>query len=64
MKTFDLAGRVALVTGGGGGLGRPIAGALAAAGADVVVAGRTLQALDESCAEIAAAGTRGPMICA
>jgi 2-dehydro-3-deoxy-D-gluconate 5-dehydrogenase len=56
VTTFDLAGRVALVTGGGGGLGRPIAGALAAAGADVVVAGRTLQTLDESCAEIAAAG--------
>jgi NAD(P)-dependent dehydrogenase (short-subunit alcohol dehydrogenase family) len=58
VKTFDLAGRVALVTGGGGGLGRPIAGALAAAGADVVVAGRTLKTIDESCAEIAAAGGR------
>ena len=34
---FDLTGKVAIVTGGGGGLGRPIAVGLAQCGADVVV---------------------------
>ena len=34
---FDLTGKVAIVTGGAGGLGRPISIGLAKAGADVVV---------------------------
>jgi NAD(P)-dependent dehydrogenase (short-subunit alcohol dehydrogenase family) len=34
---FDLTGKVAIVTGGGGGLGRPIAVGLAKCGADIVV---------------------------
>src|SRR5688572_26792289 len=40
MKAFDLAGRVAVVTGGNGGIGLGMARGLAAAGAKVVVAGR------------------------
>ena len=43
MKTFDLSGRVAIVTGGNGGIGLGIARGLAAAGAKVVVAGRNAQ---------------------
>ena len=58
LNAFDLSGRLAIVTGGGGGLGRPIAVALAEAGAEVVVAGRTAKSLEETCAEISAAGGR------
>ncbi len=43
MKKFDLAGRVAVVTGGNGGIGLGMARGLAAAGAKVVVAGRNAQ---------------------
>lgn len=40
MKLFDLSGKAAIVTGGNGGIGRGIAVSLAAAGADVCIAGR------------------------
>jgi len=40
MSLFDLAGRVAIVTGGNGGIGLGMAEGIAAAGATVVLAGR------------------------
>jgi 2-deoxy-D-gluconate 3-dehydrogenase len=40
MNLFDLTGKVAIVTGGNGGIGLGMAGGLKAAGADVVLAGR------------------------
>ena len=52
------AGRVALVTGGGTGIGRETAMAFARYGADVVVAGRTPETLDQTVAEVAAIGGR------
>ena len=40
MKLFDLSGKVALVTGGNGGIGLAMAKAIGEAGASVVIAGR------------------------
>ena len=53
---FDLSGKVAVVTGGGTGLGRGMAGGLAQAGALIVVAGRRQDVADRAAAEIRAAG--------
>ena len=53
---FDLSGRVAIVTGSGRGLGRAMACGLAAAGAAVVVAGRTQGDLDATVETIEGAG--------
>jgi gluconate 5-dehydrogenase len=51
-----LAGRVALVTGAAGGLGRAIARGLGGAGAEVIVHGRDRARLDAVVAELAEAG--------
>lgn len=53
-----LHGKVALVTGGGGGIGKATAKFFAAAGARVAVLGRTTRELKKTCAEIEAAGGR------
>jgi len=53
---FNLAGKVAIVTGAGKGIGRAIALGLAQAGADVVVAARTTADIDEVAAEIEGTG--------
>ncbi|MBH80154.1 MAG: oxidoreductase [Gammaproteobacteria bacterium] len=55
---FRLDGKVAVVTGGGKGIGRGIALCLADAGADVVVAARTLSEVQSVAAEVEAKGQR------
>jgi NAD(P)-dependent dehydrogenase (short-subunit alcohol dehydrogenase family) len=55
---LQLAGKVAWVTGGSGGIGSAIAAALATEGADVAITGRTLQTLEETGDAIAAASGR------
>ena len=53
LDAFRLDGRVALVTGGARGLGLTMATALAEAGADIAISGRTQQACEEAVAQIA-----------
>jgi NAD(P)-dependent dehydrogenase (short-subunit alcohol dehydrogenase family) len=54
LDAFRLDGKVALVTGGARGLGFTMATALAEAGADIAISGRTRQACDEAVAQIGA----------
>ena len=58
MKMFDLSGKVAVVTGGNGGIGLGMAGGLAEAGAAVVVAGRNAGKNAAAVAELEAKGGR------
>ena len=58
LDQFKLTNRRALITGGGRGLGKVMAGALAQAGADVVVSARTLADCEAVAAEIIRATRR------
>ena len=57
-----LDGRVGVVTGAGRGIGRAIALAFAAAGADVVLASRTLDELDAVASEVERVGRRALVV--
>lgn len=50
---MSLTGKVALITGGGTGIGKAIARAFADAGANVVITGRRAAKLEEVCTELA-----------
>lgn len=58
LDNFAVTDKVAIVTGGGQGIGRSIAIALAEAGADVVIASRTVTDLEEVAARVEETGRR------
>lgn len=64
LDKFRLDDQVAVVTGAGRGLGAAIAVAFAEAGADVVIAARTLSQLEEVAAQVAAVGRRAHVVVA
>jgi len=61
-RVFDLSGRNALIVGGGTGLGQAMAVGLAAAGANVCVAGLERRELDETAAAVRTLGRTGDAI--
>lgn len=61
---LGLAGRVSLVVGGGRGVGRSVALALAAEGAQVAALARTAEEVETTCAQVRALGVRAlPLPC-
>src|SRR5690349_12762138 len=62
MNLFDLSGRVAVVTGGNGGIGFGMARGLAAAGAAVVVAARNREKSETAVAALTALGAASEFI--
>jgi len=62
MSLFDLKGRVAIVTGGNGGIGLGMARGLAQAGAAVAVAGRNTKKSEAAAAELAKLGVKTAVI--
>jgi NAD(P)-dependent dehydrogenase (short-subunit alcohol dehydrogenase family) len=57
-KLFDLKGKVAIVTGGNGGIGLGMARGLADAGADIAVVGRNAAKSKEASADLASRGVK------
>ena len=57
-ELFDLTGKVAIVTGGGSGIGRQMATGLAEAGADVVLCARKVERCEEAARELEGLGRR------
>jgi 2-deoxy-D-gluconate 3-dehydrogenase len=58
MSLFDLKGRVAVVTGGNGGIGLGMARGLAQAGAAIAIAGRNMKKSEGAAAELAKLGVK------
>jgi NAD(P)-dependent dehydrogenase (short-subunit alcohol dehydrogenase family) len=64
LPPMRLDGKVAVITGGGGGLGSLAARAFAAAGADVALAGRTAETLEIAADAVRGAGRRAAAVVA
>lgn len=62
MKLFDLTGKVAIVTGGNGGIGLGMARGLAQAGAAVVLAARNVGKSNDAVKELQAGGAQAAMV--
>ena len=62
MEQFSLKGRVAIVTGGGQGLGKAMATGLAQAGANIVIAARRIETALETQKLIEAEGVKCTVI--
>jgi 2-deoxy-D-gluconate 3-dehydrogenase len=62
MQRFELSGKVAIVTGGNGGIGLGMAKGLAEAGAAIVVAGRDAEKNARAVQEIAALGVKAAAV--
>jgi len=58
LKEFDLTGKVAVVIGGGRGIGKSIALTLAEVGADILVAARTKEQIEQTASEIKGLGRK------
>ena len=57
-ELFDLSGKVSIITGGGDGLGRAMAIALAEAGSDIVICSRKVGKCEETAHEIEKLGVK------
>ena len=62
MKLFDLSGKVAVVTGGNGGIGLGMASGLARAGAAVIIAARNAEKSLQAVAELESLGAKSAFI--
>jgi 2-dehydro-3-deoxy-D-gluconate 5-dehydrogenase len=62
MKLFDITGKVAIVTGGNGGIGLAMAQGIASCGADVVIAGRNPEKAGPALESLRVLGARAEFI--
>jgi NAD(P)-dependent dehydrogenase (short-subunit alcohol dehydrogenase family) len=62
VDSFRLDGKAALVTGAGRGIGRAVALALAAAGAELILVSRTVSQLEDLARKIAACGSKARVL--
>src|SRR5437773_6738114 len=63
-QLFDLSGKVAIVTGGNGGIGLGMARGLADAGAAIAIVGRNAEKSDAAVAEFASRGAKAVSVVA